>query len=75
MSSTVAREQDFYGKDFKIRYSLNVRAKDSDEEEWHYYQGSSNVVETNCAEGHDLCAYFPVGFVPWLKYEMYDVMI
>ena len=24
---------------------------------------------------YDLCTYFPVGFVPFIQYDMYDVMI
>ena len=36
---------------------------------------SENTVKSKCVEGHDLCTYFPVGFVPYIKFDMYDVMI
>ena len=36
---------------------------------------TSNTVETKCVEGHDLCSYFPVAYVPYMQYEMYDVGI
>ena len=36
---------------------------------------TANTVETKCIEGHDLCAYFPVAYVPYMEYDMYDVGI
>ena len=32
-------------------------------------------MEVECRKGFDLCTYFPVGFVPFIQHEMYDVMI
>ena len=28
-----------------------------------------------CESKHDICTYFPVGFVPFIKFNMYDVAI
>ena len=36
---------------------------------------TANTIETKCTEGHDLCAYFPVAYVPYMEYDMYDVGI
>ena len=36
---------------------------------------TTNTIETKCVEGHDLCAYWPVAYVPYMEYEMYDVGI
>ena len=32
-----------------------------------------NTVVIECKQEHELCNYFPVGYVPVLEYDMYDV--
>ena len=73
--SADAREKDMLGKEFRVSYSLHVRGKKADAEEWHYFEASQNTVVTQCDGSYDLCTYFPVGFVAFLDFEMYDVMI
>ena len=61
-----------------MQYSMQMRAKNSDEEEWTYlnkdepfqsYSFKCDQLET------ELCTYFPVGFEPQLDFEMYDVSV
>ena len=73
--SADAREKDMLGKEFRVSYSLHVRGKKADAEEWHYFEASHNTVVTQCDGSYDLCTYFPVGFVAFLDFDMYDVMI
>ena len=67
--------KDMLNKEFVIRYNLSIRGKDADKEEWNYFENSDNTVRTKCSKVHDICAYFPVGFVPFLEFDMYDVMV
>ena len=70
-----SNQSELLGQEFEFTYEIHVRGKASDEEEWYYMNSSTNTVKTKCKEGHDLCTYFPVGFVPFIEYDMYDVMI
>jgi hypothetical protein len=61
--------------DLKVDYTLTVRGKNLDEQEWHYQDPSTNTVETRCKKDYSICTIFPVGFVPFIEKDMYDVMI
>ena len=62
-------------EEFKIKYQVNIRAKNQNDTAWVYMEETANTLETKCTEGHDLCAYFPVAYVPYMEYDMYDVGI
>ena len=62
-------------EEFKIKYQVNIRAKNQGQHDWVYMEETTNTIETKCVEGHDLCAYWPVAYVPYMEYEMYDVGI
>ena len=62
-------------EEFKIKYEVNIRAKNHGQHDWVYMEETTNTIETKCVEGHDLCAYWPVAYVPYMEYEMYDVGI
>ena len=59
----------------KIDYTLTIRGKDSDEQDWHYLNPSTNTVKTRCKKDYSICTIFPVGLVPFIEKDMYDVMI
>ena len=61
-----AEKKESTNKEITLKYSLHVRAKNNDEEEWHYYNPAYNTVEVYCKKGYDICTYFPVGFVPFI---------
>ena len=63
------------GKEFEVNYMMYTRGKNLDEFEWTYLEPSTNVVKTTCKEGMDICTHFPVGFIPFIQFEMYDVGI
>ena len=52
-----------------------MRSKNSYEQDWKYLDPSTNTVKTECAKNYDICTYFPVGFVPFIEKDMYDIMI
>ena len=52
-----------------------MRGKDHDSQIWDNMQTASNSIQTKCVEGYDLCTYFPVAYIPYITYDMYDVMI
>ena len=52
-----------------------MRSKNSDEQNWKYLKSSTNTVKTECVKNYDICTYFPVGFVPFIEKDMYDIMI
>ena len=52
-----------------------MRGKDYDSFEWTYLEKAENTVVTECENDDDICTYFPVGFVPFIKFNMYDVAI
>ena len=51
----------------------------NEESEWVYINDHENlmdnIVTVQCQDGVHLCAYFPVGYIPFLKYEKYDVLV
>ena len=67
--------KDVIGKEFEVNYKMYTRGKNLDEFEWSYLETATNVVKTTCKEGRDICTYFPVGFIPFIEFEMYDVGI
>ena len=71
----VPRRDPMLDKEFEVGYALYVRAKDSDSEQWTYMQQSNNVVKGKCIDEHHICTYFPVGFVPFIEHDMYDVAV
>ena len=73
--NTTEQWQDEIDKEFAVRYAMTVRGKDSDQFEWTYLEPATNVVKTSCKANHDICTYFPVGFIPFIEYDMYDVAI
>jgi len=63
------------GKVFIIPYKMTVRAKNTDTFNWTYFETSENTVGAKCDNNYDICTYFPVGFIPFIEYDMYDVAI
>lgn len=65
-----------HGKVFEIDYDLFIRGKNEEDQEWTLHTPkSTQSVKAECREGHHLCTYFPVGYVPFLKLDTYDVAI
>jgi len=60
-----------------VNYSLQMRGKMSDDEEWNDLSpgGLINEVEVTCDPAYKLCSYFPVGYLTHLQYDMYDVAV
>lgn len=56
---------------------MQMRAKNRNEEEWNYLNPDEpyQKIGFSCDGASELCTYFPVGFVPEIHYEMYDVAI
>lgn len=54
-----------------------MRAKDTNMENWSYLSEDEPFQEHTfaCNGPEALCTYFPVGYVPELHYDMYDVAI
>ena len=76
MSSNHQFGEALVGEKFELRYDLYVRGKNADDEEWTFHTPrSEQVVQADCRGGQDLCTYFPVGYVPFIKFDMYDVSV
>ena len=49
------------------------------DENWTYLQDEENIkkhhIKFHCNGASELCKYFPAGFLPEVKYEMYDVAV
>ena len=65
------------GSDLEIKYNMQMRAKNMHEELWTYLNPQEEYysIKFDCDGASELCTYFPVGFLPELDYEMYDVAI
>jgi len=58
-----------------LSFRLNIRAKLTDDEEWHRLAPSVQTREVTCKKGADLCTWFQVASIKTLHYNMYDVAI
>ena len=65
-------------KELNLQYSMKMRGKNSDEEEWDYLNKdepyTSYTFDCDSLDS-EICTYFPVGFVWQIDYEMYDVAV
>ena len=76
VSTSHPNAQTIVGKEFEIRYDLYVRGKNAEDEEWTFHTPKSEqTAMADCRAGHNLCTYFPVGYVPFIKFDMYDIAI
>ena len=63
-------------KQFEIKFDIYVRGKNSETESWTTHTPRAEVtLKAVCNKDDHLCTYFPAGFIPFIKYEMYDVAI
>lgn len=74
---TSALNENYDGGLLHIEYSMQMRAKNSDDEEWNYLNPEEPFKKHDfaCDGADELCSYWPVGYVAELNYEMYDVAI
>ena len=76
VSTTHPNAATLHGREFELRYDLYVRGKNTDDEEWTFHTPpSEQAVMADCSAGHNLCTYFPVGYVPFIKFDMYDIAV
>ena len=76
MSTTHPHAKSVVGKTFEIKFDLYVRGKNADDETWTAHTTKAeHIVEATCMEGKHLCTYFPVGYVPFINFDMYDVAV
>ena len=56
---------------------MQMRGKNSDSEYWDYLNPDEPYQDHKfrCDGASELCTYFPVGFLPLIEYDMYDVAI
>lgn len=54
-----------------------MRAKNMDQQYWNLLnpEAEFNKIEFDCDGSSELCTYFPVGLMPELDYEMYDIAV
>ena len=56
-----------------------MRGKNFEDETWTALEDDAftlmNTVHIECKREGELCNYFPVGYVPALDYDMYDVAV
>jgi len=60
-----------------IKVAMQMRGKNSDSEYWDYLNPDEPYQDHkfSCDGADQLCTYFPVGFLPIIEYDMYDVAI
>lgn len=60
-----------------LEVSMQMRGKNSDSEYWDYLNPDEPYQDHKfrCDGANELCTYFPVGFLPLIEYDMYDVAI
>jgi len=60
-----------------IEISMQMRGKNSKDEYWNYLNEDEpyQTHTFNCDGADELCTYWPVGFLPIIEYDMYDVAI
>ena len=61
----------------EMKFSMKIRGKNADDEVWEILNPDAPFQDVRffCDGASELCTYFPVGYVPELKYQMYDVAI
>ena len=66
-------------KPFEVRWNFNSRSKKSKWEGWLYSTDdktfNTGSVTAHCRDDQFLCTYFPVGYIPFIENDMYDVAI
>ena len=73
VSTSHPNAQTIVGKEFEIKYDLYVRGKNAEDEEWTFHTPKSEqTAMADCRAGHNLCTYFPVGYVSFIKFDMYN---
>lgn len=74
---TSPTDEDFEGGELKLKYQMRMRGKNTDDEIWTDLNPDAEFhrVKFECDGANELCTYFPVGFLPEIEYDMYDVAV
>ena len=74
---TSPKNENYDGELVSLEFSMQMRGKNSDSEIWEYLNPEEPYQKHKfyCDGLDELCTYFPVGFIPEIEYEMYDVAV
>jgi len=69
--------ENYQGELLHMEFSMQMRAKNADDEIWNYLNPDEPFqdISFTCDGASELCTYFPVGYIPEINYEMYDVAV
>lgn len=59
----------------KFNYTISIRGKDSDTEEWTMLPANEETKEVLCMPDNFVCSWFLVAWLNYLEFDTYDVAI